>query len=323
MKSIFNYIALSVLVLFLATSCENDADIHTFPDPDINFSFRDTYTSDYFIWSDIQFTNSSVKKGSPTWDFGDGTTSNEENPIHSYNEPGVYNVKLTLDGVGTLSKKLYISDIKVVANYTSTDSTVEIKKSPVVLDVYLPNPKDSIESYEWIFPEGTLDENGNPISSSLEKDPGVLKFKNVGSQTITLKTKLGTRVLPNREVNIQVGYDTPVKTLYYAVKDGKINALKIIKTLPSDVQNKPYILNASSGQNSLCILFHDSLLYVLDAGFKATWQDDSFGIMGDGKITVVSKDGLTTEVMLDNTGGAANDDPFYGYIDGNTFLCFG
>jgi len=30
------------------------------------------------------------------WDFGDGTTSNERNPVHSYNIPGEYNVSLTV-----------------------------------------------------------------------------------------------------------------------------------------------------------------------------------------------------------------------------------
>jgi LPXTG-motif cell wall-anchored protein len=28
------------------------------------------------------------------WDFGDGTTSSEQNPVHIYTEPGVYTVRL-------------------------------------------------------------------------------------------------------------------------------------------------------------------------------------------------------------------------------------
>lgn len=30
------------------------------------------------------------------WDFGDGTTSNSQNPTHTYNEPGIYDVTLTI-----------------------------------------------------------------------------------------------------------------------------------------------------------------------------------------------------------------------------------
>jgi PKD repeat protein len=34
------------------------------------------------------------------WDFGDGETSNERHPIHTYNEPGAYTSRLTLQGEG-------------------------------------------------------------------------------------------------------------------------------------------------------------------------------------------------------------------------------
>ncbi|HOW05416.1 PKD domain-containing protein, partial [Methanospirillum hungatei] len=32
------------------------------------------------------------------WDFGDGYTSWEENPVHRYQNPGTYKVGLTLSG---------------------------------------------------------------------------------------------------------------------------------------------------------------------------------------------------------------------------------
>jgi PKD repeat protein len=31
-----------------------------------------------------------------SWSFGDGTTSNEQNPVHTYDERGRYNVLLTV-----------------------------------------------------------------------------------------------------------------------------------------------------------------------------------------------------------------------------------
>ena len=46
----------------------------------------------YFI-SQVQGNASSIK-----WDFGDGSQSNELNPIHTYNMPGIYNVKLIAYG---------------------------------------------------------------------------------------------------------------------------------------------------------------------------------------------------------------------------------
>ncbi|MCK4919608.1 MAG: immunoglobulin domain-containing protein, partial [Bacteroidales bacterium] len=46
----------------------------------------------------VDFINSSVG-GSPfTWDFGDGAISTDANPMHTYNIPGTYNVKLSGTG---------------------------------------------------------------------------------------------------------------------------------------------------------------------------------------------------------------------------------
>ena len=45
--------------------------------------------------SEVAFTNKSIYADTYLWDFGDGTTSNQVNPLHTYTEPGAYAVKLT------------------------------------------------------------------------------------------------------------------------------------------------------------------------------------------------------------------------------------
>jgi hypothetical protein len=76
-------------------------------------------------------------------------------------------------------------------------------------------------------------------------------------------------------------------------------------------------LGVSSGQHPLNILFKDSLLYVLDAGKQFYYVNDVNNNMGDGKISVLSKDGKTVETMISNVGQYAFNDPFYGFIDGD------
>lgn len=48
----------------------------------------------------VSFTGTGVDEDgniqSYFWDFGDGTTSNEQNPTHTFNSPGKYYVKLTV-----------------------------------------------------------------------------------------------------------------------------------------------------------------------------------------------------------------------------------
>lgn len=47
----------------------------------------------------VTFTNISERALSYAWDFGDGETSTEENPVHTYAESGEYSVTLTTTGV--------------------------------------------------------------------------------------------------------------------------------------------------------------------------------------------------------------------------------
>ncbi len=50
------------------------------------------------------------------WDFGDGTKSNEQNPVHTYTKPGIYTISLmTFDALGCVSKSEMV--VEVVASY--------------------------------------------------------------------------------------------------------------------------------------------------------------------------------------------------------------
>jgi hypothetical protein len=53
----------------------------------------------------------------------------------------------------------------------------------------------------------------------------------------------------------------------------------------------------------------------LDAGKQFNYINDADGNLGDGKISVISKDGAVVETMLTNVGGTAFNDPFWGYIE--------
>lgn len=47
------------------------------------------------------FTNNSLNATSFSWNFGDGNSSTEENPTHTYTQSGSYTVELTAMGIGT------------------------------------------------------------------------------------------------------------------------------------------------------------------------------------------------------------------------------
>ena len=56
------------------------------PDADFNFSIQGALI--------VQFTNLSTNASQYIWDFGDSTASNQQNPTHTYNTGGNYQVKL-------------------------------------------------------------------------------------------------------------------------------------------------------------------------------------------------------------------------------------
>jgi PKD repeat protein len=68
----------------------------------------------------VSFTDTST--GTPTswsWDFGDGGTSSEQNPEHTYTASGTYSVRLTVGGAGGLDEELWSDLITVVPEFPS------------------------------------------------------------------------------------------------------------------------------------------------------------------------------------------------------------
>ena len=85
-----NYPYLAFLLLFLTTffiSCDEE-DETPGVEPVAAFSITANELT-------VTFSNTSTVATSYSWDFGDGSTSNETSPVHTYAEGGTYDVKLT------------------------------------------------------------------------------------------------------------------------------------------------------------------------------------------------------------------------------------
>lgn len=333
MKSkLISYIIL-VLAIFTTGSCVDLLPlIEELPGKEVAFEYAvsdEAYTLDYYVGANIRFENKSAVTGECTWDFGDGATATGNVVTHNYAVAGTYVVKLTVSGAGYMSEKILISDIKPILSLKPiAGGLCEVASTLVEFNVVLPNPQNLTEEYTWTFPDGTADENDATKTTFIGKDPGKIKFNNVGSQKVRLQVKLGGRILEDGVLNVPVAYNQTVPTLYFAVKGGNIMALKLATNPPVGMKINPFDLGVKSGQKPLNILFNDTSLYVLDAGRQFTYVNDADGNQGDGRITVVSKSGAKVETMLTNSGQAFSD-PFYGYIDGtrlffadrNTGIC--
>lgn len=359
---LFNKIGLIAMLVLAMTACvEKDIDYGNFPTKDVDFTYNvdgDQYTLDFYVVSKVQFNNTSSKSGATTWDFGDGTTSTEANPVHKYTKAGKYNVTLNVDGVGHVSYPLLIADITPVLSVTK-QSAEEILINDVTVDlgIELPNPENLKTKYEWVFPDGTTLADGTPVTTfegyshedGTIDNPGAIKFKNIGSQKIELRTWFDVngenRRLEDSYVNVQVGYPIAVPTIYYAVLGGNIKAYKLIdsNTLPQGTKNLPFDMGVSAGNMPTQLVFktlttkaedgttnEEDLVYIFDCGKQYTYVNDiESRNQGDGKITVMSADGTYSNVVITNVGGCAFNDPFQGcaddtylyYTDRNTGIC--
>ena len=321
---------LIALLPICAVSCiDNVPEEEVLPRDAVSFEYfinqeeSPLYYLDFYVDSYITFVNTSpnTTTGTPVWDFGDGQTAEGDEVQHFYAKAGTYKVKLTL---GDFSKEqvIMIAPIKPIVTIKVADPICEVRSSLVTFEVELPNPQNKPATFSWKFPKDTKSaedaEYDTFIGQGVDDLPAPVKFSHVGSQEVVLNVKLGDEELETTTLNVQVGYNQPVPTLYYAVQGGRIMAYKLAGAdKDTTIEINPFDLGVSSGQHPFNILFKDSSLYVLDAGKQFYYVNDVDGVLGDGKISVVSKDGKKVETMITNAGQAAFDDPFYGFIDGD------
>jgi FOG: PKD repeat len=124
----------------------------------------------------VKFTDKSL--GNPTkyaWDFGDGGTSSEKNPSHTYTGTGTYTVKLTVSNEFGNDTKTSTSFINVgTAPYVFFTANGTINSKQVTFTTH-GNVADSA-TYRWDFGDG---------STSAEKDP-IHTYKSTGVYNVTL-----------------------------------------------------------------------------------------------------------------------------------------
>src|SRR5690606_34295681 len=217
------------------------------------------------------------------WDFGDGSTSNEQSPVHKYTLPGTYTVVLKVDGSHQVEKKLMIRDIVPVVNYTSTDQVIVFNQTQVSFDVLLENHENKPVEYNWKFPEGTIEEGIDKNEKSTLESLYVI-YGIVGSQNVSLTITIDGKELTPVNVNVKVNYNMPAKTLYYAVKGGNIMSKKIIDGLDPELNN-PFDMGYRSGKHPLTLQFSGDWLYVFDAGTRFAFvAEPQYLTAGDGEI---------------------------------------
>lgn len=109
----------------------------------------------------VQFRNRSQYGTSYLWEFDDGTSSTEFEPLHVYQNDGVYNVKLTVRGEGGLS---YV--YRIVEVFGKPRVRFNVSPAFVMLpdqEIHLSNLTENGTTFLWDFGDGNSSTDYNPI----------------------------------------------------------------------------------------------------------------------------------------------------------------
>ena len=121
------------------------------------------------------WTSRPARRPPGQWDFGDGTTSTEQNPTHIYNQTGAYNVALTASNDQAsdtaIQYRCIIVNTVPVANFTANATA---GRTPFT--VQFTDQSTGATGYQWQFGDGQTSTEQNPVHT----------YTQPGSYTVTL-----------------------------------------------------------------------------------------------------------------------------------------
>lgn len=186
-----------------------------------NFSYS-------YSGNDVVFTDKS--QNSPTswhWNFGDGTTSTEANPTHTY-PPGdsTYNVTLTVSnaiGTDSITKKVVYPNPNVVrADFDHSDN---------LLDVTFTDKSKNAETWSWDFGDGNNSTDQNPTHTYAANGAYDVKLVItnssilVGDTAISMDSVIKTLTVTNNSAVTIANFEYNVTAYNAQFTDKSVNAI--------------------------------------------------------------------------------------------------
>jgi len=155
-----------ILIFSIGSGIGHAADV-TPQKPTANFT---TNVTDGIVPLSVQLNDtSSGELASWKWDFGDGTNSTEQNPMHTYFVAGNYTVNLAVSSANSTDSKSAIISAKIdvpkklvpvlpVANFSSNVTT-----GGAHLSIQFNDNSDNVTGWSWNFGDGVTSTDRNPI----------------------------------------------------------------------------------------------------------------------------------------------------------------
>ena len=176
----------------------------------VSFSAQPVCNSGFVQFKNNTETNDGI--AAYVWEFGDGTTSNESEPLHFYSAPGLYHPKLTVTTLsGCLNALVSTMPVRVVAAPQAliTQSANGCTPVTVSFNGSLGIADTSALNWNWSFGNGQTSTLQNPLPAvytSAGNYPVVLTVSNSSGCTDTVTTNIEAFIVPI----VSAGVDTTV-----------------------------------------------------------------------------------------------------------------
>jgi PKD repeat protein len=267
MKVVSALIALVVVTLWF-NSCKQDS----FPVPPASTVSKFTYSADNesYAPANITFTSQSIVPDNVgdahyTWIFGDGTRSNEKNPVHTFTSPGSYNVSLIVKTTVSLEIKEYSQTI-VILNAGATGTLAYFTNGSNVFSGYLNDEAAAFTALPIGPFEGSYGMAIDTINSRLyisDSDAGIIyQYDTETGSIVNFRTGLSS---PDG-----LAIDAKAGKLYWDTSDG-IQRTSLSSTTPTDVEdfvtgqdNDPEGVSIDATNNKLYWICYDGGLWSIN-----------------------------------------------------------
>jgi PKD repeat protein len=137
------------------------------PGPEECYAYFYAYPDSFVDCLCLRFQG--VSNGNTTawhWDFGDGTVSEEQVPLHHFPAAGIYNVCLTVSNASgqtcSYCQEVYYETDPGQGNCSTSFDIFTLKCNPPKYQ-FLPAPSDSINWYYWDFGDGQQSYEVSPV----------------------------------------------------------------------------------------------------------------------------------------------------------------
>ncbi len=181
----------------------NIIDINPSPEPSFSYFTDGTVVS---------FFNLSQNATNYFWDFGDGTTSSNSDPVHDFLDDGVYVVQLT---ASSICDDITTEQVLVIANPPTADFDADVQEGCAEFVVqYTSSASNNTDEFIWAF------EGGVPAISS-EENP-MVTYSEAGTfdVSLTVVNETGDDVLAFTDF-ITVN-DVPVSDFSFVIDENEV-----------------------------------------------------------------------------------------------------